>query len=99
MIISKRLHHSANPRRSKMEEAQIKTNQQIFEYISTLTSPQTAEKIWLELKAKGLNMSATTFNTRVKKMVDAGLVKKEKQAYNKYVYLAADLNTEESSLT
>lgn len=92
MVFNKPLYHSANPRRRKMEEEQLKSNRQILAFISAMTEPRTAEEIWLELKTRGLVMSIATFHTRIKKMVEAGLVQKEAHGYNKYLYVIAEGN-------
>jgi predicted transcriptional regulator len=45
-----------------------------------------AELLWTELKSLGIELSISAFNTRLKKLVELGLVKKRSFGYNKHLY-------------
>lgn len=73
---------------TKRQEASDQVNHQILDYINSVTEERDAETLWLAVKALGNTISQSAFNTRLKKMVEAGLVTKRAVGYNKYFYLA-----------
>jgi Fe2+ or Zn2+ uptake regulation protein len=72
----------------KRQEVHDQLNEQILNYINTFTEESDAENLWLALRANGHKLSQSTFNKRLKELVDAGLITKRSVGYNKYLYLA-----------
>jgi Fe2+ or Zn2+ uptake regulation protein len=75
--------------KSRLTTRQIeynKINDLIVDLISTLTEPKDAEFLWIEFTKKGYKMSITSFYSRLKKLVEAGLIVKIHVANNKFVY-------------
>ncbi|AYL99122.1 hypothetical protein [Mucilaginibacter celer] len=71
----------------QQEEYNLLTNH-ILEYINSIDEDKDAETLWLGFREKGNKMSNTTFNNRLKKLVDTGLIEKTSIRYNKNFYRA-----------
>lgn len=85
-MVNKSSYKSSSPRLTKRDENQQRISAQILEYIENLDIEKDAETIWLEMKALGVEMSMPTFYVKLKKLVEAGMVKKKPVAYNKNYY-------------
>jgi Fe2+ or Zn2+ uptake regulation protein len=81
---------SSKSRLTKQQEQMQLINQQIIDYMLTIQEDKDAESIWLEIRANGLDISHSSFNTKLKKLVDAGLIEKISFGYNKNSYRIQD---------
>lgn len=79
-------YRSSKSRLTKQEEVHLKADELITNYFSSLKEPVIAEDTWFYLKTNGALMSITSFNKRLKKLVEAGIVKKIAKGYNKFEY-------------
>ncbi|WP_166087189.1 hypothetical protein [Mucilaginibacter inviolabilis] len=79
-------YRSSKSRITKQRENQDRINIQILEYIKSVNEAKDAETLWFGMRGQGSNMSISSFNTRLKKLVEAGLVEKISQRYNKHFY-------------
>ncbi|MBB6108014.1 helix-turn-helix domain-containing protein [Mucilaginibacter lappiensis] len=57
-------------------------------YIKGLSAEEDAETLWFGMRFKGYELSISSFNTKLKKLVEAGLVEKRSVGYNKHFYRA-----------
>jgi Fe2+ or Zn2+ uptake regulation protein len=79
---------SSKSRLTKQQEQMQLINQQIIDYMLTLKEDRDAESIWLDVRATGLEISHSSFNNKLKKLVDACLIEKISLGYNNYLYRA-----------
>jgi Fe2+ or Zn2+ uptake regulation protein len=84
-------YRSSNPRITKQQELSDLLNEQIIIYIHSLTNENDAETLWLAIREQGNVISQSTFNNRLKKLVEAGLVEKRAVGYNKYLYQSGSI--------
>ncbi|GAA3979825.1 hypothetical protein [Mucilaginibacter dorajii] len=78
--------------KSRITRQQEDNNQildQIVEFIVNLDLESDAETIWMQLKTQGVDISISSFNNKLKILVDAGLVIKRSEGYNKHFYSTA----------
>jgi Fe2+ or Zn2+ uptake regulation protein len=80
---------ASKSRPTKQQEQQRIINEQIINYMTTLQEDKNAETLWLGMNDQGYNMSISSFNTRLKKLVEAGMVEKISLGYNKHSYRIA----------
>lgn len=80
---------ASKSRPTKQQEQQRIINEQIINYITTLQEDKNAETLWLGMNDQGYNMSISSFHTRLKKMVEAGIIEKISLGYNKHSYRIA----------
>jgi Fe2+ or Zn2+ uptake regulation protein len=77
---------SSKSRITKQQKQMQSINQKIIDYMLTIQEDKDAESIWLEIRANGLDISNSSFTTKLKKLVDAGVIEKISFGYNKYMY-------------
>jgi Fe2+ or Zn2+ uptake regulation protein len=87
-MINQYPHSFSKSRTKKQQEAHNRLSDQILNYINHITAEWEAENLWLIMKTDGNTLSQATFNSRLKKLVEAGLVEKRVIKYNKYLYQA-----------
>ncbi|MBD1386544.1 transcriptional repressor [Mucilaginibacter rigui] len=80
------IHRASKSRLTEKQKEYNRVNDLIVEFINTLTDTKDAEFLWLEITKKGYKMSITSFYSRLKKLVEAGLIIKIHVANNKFVY-------------
>jgi len=80
-------YRASKSRITKQQESYNQIQDQIAGYIKNLTAESDAGTIWMGLKSEGVDISISSFNTRLKKLVEAGLVEKRLAGYNKYFYI------------
>jgi DNA-binding transcriptional ArsR family regulator len=81
---------AAKSRPTKQQEQERVINEQIINYMKTLQGYKNAETLWLGMSDQGYKMSISSFNTRLKKLVEAGLIEKRSVGYNKHFYKITD---------
>jgi Fe2+ or Zn2+ uptake regulation protein len=81
---------TSKSRPTKPQEQQRIINEQIIDYMTTLPGEKNAESLWLAMCDQGYKMSISSFNTRLKKLVEAGFIEKISLGYNKHSYKIAD---------
>ncbi|WP_419701518.1 hypothetical protein [Mucilaginibacter sp. NFX135] len=82
-------YRSSKSRITNQQENWNRINTQILEYIKSINEAKDAETLWFGMKDQGSNMSISSFNTRLKKLVGAGLIEKISLNYNKHFYRTA----------
>ncbi|MFA6247718.1 MAG: hypothetical protein WC615_12320 [Mucilaginibacter sp.] len=80
------IYRASKSRLTEKQKEYNRVNDLIVEYINTLKETNDAEFLWLEITKKGYKMSITSFYSRLKKLVEAGLIIKIHVANNKFVY-------------
>lgn len=80
------VHRASKSRLTEKQREYNRVNDVILGFINTLTETKDAEFLWLETIKKGYKMSITSFYSRLKKLVEAGLIVKVHVANNKFVY-------------
>ncbi|MCO5934735.1 hypothetical protein NAF17_04215 [Mucilaginibacter sp. RB4R14] len=80
------IHRSSKSRLSEKQLEYNRINDVVVEFINTQSETKDAEFLWLEVIKKGYKMSITSFYSRLKKLVEAGLIVKVHVANNKFVY-------------
>jgi len=71
---------------SKKKEKHNKINNLILENFTLFDDFINAETVWLSMKEKGIELSISSFYTRLKELVGASLMEKKNNGYNKFVY-------------
>jgi len=61
-------------------------SEQIVAHLATHQAPVDAQSLWLEMNTGGARMSMSSFNNRLKKLVEADLVVKISYGYNNHLY-------------
>ena len=89
MMINQQQFRASKSRITRQQEDNNRTLDQIAGYIKNLDAESDAETIWMGLKTEGLDISISSFNNKLKLLVDAGLIKKRSEGYNKHFYLKA----------
>jgi len=79
-------HQEQIPDLTKKQQFQHKISKLIVENIGDFDGYTEAEIVWLTMKTKGIEFSVSTFYTRLRELVQANLIEKKKNGYNKYVY-------------
>jgi len=72
----------------KRQEIRDQLNDQILRFIKTFDDEIDAESLWLSLRVNGYKLSQSSFNARLREIVEAGFVTKRSIGYNKHFYLA-----------
>jgi Fe2+ or Zn2+ uptake regulation protein len=85
-MFSQPQYRSSKSRITKQQEHYSLVTEQIIEYIKKLTEPKDAESIWFGMRSEDYRLSIATFNNRLKKLVEAGLIEKISVGYNKHLY-------------
>jgi Fe2+ or Zn2+ uptake regulation protein len=88
-MINQQQFRASKSRITRQQEDNNRTLDQIAGYIKNLDAESDAETIWMGLKTEGLDISISSFNNKLKLLVDAGLIKKRSEGYNKHFYLKA----------
>jgi predicted transcriptional regulator len=63
---------------------------QILSYIKKVAEESDADTLWLGMRLQGHMMSQSTFNNRLRELVETGLIEKRSTGYNKYLYSVAN---------
>lgn len=79
-------YRSSKSRITKQQEDYNRITDQVISYIKSLTVEEDAETLWFGMRTAGFKLSISSFNTRLKKLVEAGLVEKRSVGYNKHFY-------------
>jgi len=79
-------HQERKPVPTKKQQLQHHISQLIVENFGEFEDFTEAEPVWLAMKAKNIEFSVSTFYTRLRELVQANLIEKKKNGYNKYVY-------------
>ncbi|MGF7042708.1 Fe2+ or Zn2+ uptake regulation protein [Mucilaginibacter lappiensis] len=85
-MISDPKYRSSKSRMTKQQEKDILIYDKIINYITRIDEEKDAETLWMEMKPLGHQMSISAFNTRLKKLVERGIVEKKSLGYNKNFY-------------
>lgn len=89
MPLNKSPYQSRPLRLTAQEARHQQLNNEIIALIGKLSLPEGAETIWFELRALGATISMASFNARLKKLVEAGVVQKIAAGYHKNTYTLA----------
>jgi Fe2+ or Zn2+ uptake regulation protein len=76
-------HQSAPTKRQQLHHD---INELIVENFEFFENDIDAETVWLAMKAKGIELSISSFYNRLKELVEANLIEKKSNGYNKFVY-------------
>jgi Fe2+ or Zn2+ uptake regulation protein len=71
---------------TKRQQLHQQINDLILDNFSSFEYEMDAETVWLAMKAKGIELSISTFYNRLKELVEANLIEKKPNGYNKFVY-------------
>jgi Fe2+ or Zn2+ uptake regulation protein len=77
---------SSKSRITKQQKEYNRVSDQILSYIKSLTVEEDAEALWFGMRTEGYDLSISSFNTKLKKLVEAGLIEKRSIGYNKHFY-------------
>jgi Fe2+ or Zn2+ uptake regulation protein len=67
-------YRSSNSRITKQQTKYNLPTDEIISFVKDVTEAEEAEKIWFLMREQGSKMSHTTFNNRLKILVEEGLV-------------------------
>jgi len=87
-MINQSQFRSSKSRITKQQEEYNRITDQILSYIKNLTVEEDAETLWFGMRTGGYDLSISSFNTKLKKLVEAGLIEKRSIGYNKHFYRA-----------
>jgi len=79
-------HQEQKPAPDKKQQLQHQISNLIVETFGDFDNYTEAEIVWLAMKAKGIELSISTFYNRLRELVQANLIKKKENGYNKYLY-------------
>jgi Fe2+ or Zn2+ uptake regulation protein len=85
-MINQSQFRSSKSRITKQQEEYNRITDQILSYIKNLTEEEDAETLWFGMRAVGHELSISSFNSKLKKLVEADLVEKRSAGYNKHFY-------------
>ncbi|MFA6086294.1 hypothetical protein [Mucilaginibacter sp.] len=85
-MINQSQFRSSRSRITKQQEEYNRITDQILSYIKNLTEEEDAETLWFGMRAVGHELSISSFNSKLKKLVEADLVEKKSVGYNKHFY-------------
>lgn len=85
-------YRSSKSRPTKQQLQQKLMSEQILTHLATLQDPVDAQSLWLEMSAGGARISMSSFNNRLKKLVEADLIVKISYGYNKHLYQLTSKN-------
>jgi len=71
---------------TKAQHAHEKWNNLIVDFFARKHDYARAEDVWLEMRAKGYNLSVSSFYSRLKELVEKRTIEKKSNGYNKYLY-------------
>ena len=71
---------------TKRQQVHHDINELIVENFEFFENDIDAETVWLAMKAKGIELSISSFYTRLKELVEENLIEKKPNGYNKFVY-------------
>ena len=77
-------YRSSKSRMTRQQERDVLINDKIITYMKHIDKEKNAETLWTEIKELGHEMSISAFNTRLKKLVERGIVEKKSLGYNKF---------------
>lgn len=77
---------ASKSRLTKQQEKIELINQQIIKFMLTLKEDKDAGSLWIDLKNIGLDISHSSFNNKLKKLVAAGHIEKRSFGYNKHYH-------------
>jgi len=78
---------------SKRKKLHYQINELIIENFGVFDDYTDAETVWLTMKAKGIELSISSFYNRLKELVEEGFMEKKPNGYNKFVYKAATIKS------
>jgi len=79
-------YQSHQPALTKRQQLHHDSNELIVENFEFFENDIDAETVWLAMKAKGIELSISSFYNRLKELVEANLIEKKPNGYNKFVY-------------
>ena len=85
-MITQSQFRSSKSRITKQREDYNRITDQIISYIKSLPEEEDAETLWFGMRTGGYELSISSFNTKLKKLVEAGLIEKRSVGYNKHFY-------------
>jgi Fe2+ or Zn2+ uptake regulation protein len=85
-MINQPQYRYSKSRITKQQEDYNRITDQIMSYVRSLKVEEDAETLWFGMRTAGYEMSISSFNTRLKKLVEAGLIEKRSIGYNKHFY-------------
>lgn len=71
---------------TKRQQLHHQINELIVDNFGFFDDDIDAETVWLAMKAQGVQLSISSFYTRLKELVEANLMEKKPNGYNKFVY-------------
>lgn len=81
-------YHFPNSRTTKRQQAYDDITDRVLHFIIKIGEKTSAENLWLIMREKGETLSQSTFNNRLKILVEAGIIQKFSAGYNKFLYSA-----------
>ncbi|WP_121810286.1 hypothetical protein [Mucilaginibacter kameinonensis] len=79
-------YRSSKSRNTKQQEKYNLLTDEIYDNIRCGDQERDAGTLWLDMNEPGKKISHTTFNNRLRKLVNEGLVEKISLGYNKHFY-------------
>lgn len=79
--------------RTKKQLIHEQINVLIVENFSLFDGFTNAETVWLAMKGNGIKLSISSFYNRLKDLVDANIIEKQQNGYNRFVYIATKLKS------
>ena len=79
-------YQSLKPTLTKRQRLHHQINELIVENFGLFEDDINAETVWLAMKEKGAELSISSFYNRLKELVEANLIEKRPNGYNKFVY-------------
>jgi Fe2+ or Zn2+ uptake regulation protein len=77
---------SASLRLTKSQQQYNEISELIIQLMSDYADYTDAETLWLVMKEKGLNVSISTFYSRLRLFIENGIMEKQTLKYNKNAY-------------
>jgi len=86
MFSHSRSHQSASLRLTKSQQQYNEISELIIQLMSDYPDYTDAETLWFEMKEKGLDISMSTFYSRLRLFMENGILEKQTLKYNKNAY-------------
>jgi Fe2+ or Zn2+ uptake regulation protein len=86
MLSHSRSHQSAPLRLTKSQQQYNEISDLIIQLMNDYPDYTDAETLWLEMKEKGLDISMSTFYSRLRLFMENGVIEKQTLKYNKNAY-------------
>lgn len=86
MLSHTRSHQSASLRLTKSQQQYNEVSELIIQLMGDYTDYTDAGTLWLEMKEKGLDISISTFYSRLRLLMENGIVEKQTLKYNRNAY-------------